>query len=378
MNWRTWVVLCLALAAVTHRTIDRTQNSAGRILDFGFEAHAAPRGVLLKRSAAATLLAAQDGHRLQDGDIVHAVTVHGVTSDVPTRTALADALRPLRDGQRWVAHVRRPDGTRSAVDLVAASTPWPFSWLEVAIPVAFTGATVLTALLLVWLRPGDHLAFLGAMLFLCMTCVLGSTLQGLPMPWRPVAANVRPKAAAGPPRRHIGTKATIAASNTRVPAVASASTRLWRTSIGKAPADWLALTTRCRSPLIVPNASRSRRHPLLNWTWLIRMVAQPWQRAGQKLPATSAPSSRGSANRTSQPRWMKGSVTVGNSRVSVTTGPSCWMRSATALMPADVFVTKAISSGAAFTSRATAARTCSRRSSQLSQCRSPSSSSCRW
>ncbi len=188
MNWRTWVVLCLALAAVTHRTIDRTQNSAGRILDLGFEAQPAADGVLLKRSAAASLVAAEEGQRLRDGDIVQAVTVRGVTVDVPTRTALADALRPLRDGERWVAHVARADGTRAAVDLPAASTPWPFSWLELAIPVAFTSATVLTALLLVWLRPGDHLAFLGAMLFLCMSCVLGSTLQGLPVPWRPVAA----------------------------------------------------------------------------------------------------------------------------------------------------------------------------------------------
>lgn len=188
MNWRTWVVLVLAALTVGYRVVDRAQNSAGRILDMGFEMRQVEGGVLLQRSASASFVGSASTERLRDADVVRAVTVRGTRTDTPSRTRLTEALRPLDDGEIWVAHVDRVGEGRLDLLVPAAATPWPLSWLEVVIPLGFTAVTLVTALLLVWLRPGDHVVYIGAMLFLCLSYVVSSPLAGLPTPWRELGA----------------------------------------------------------------------------------------------------------------------------------------------------------------------------------------------
>ena len=153
--------------------------------------------------------------------------------------------------------------------------------------------------------------------------------------------------------------------------------RLAPTSTGKAPSDWLAHTTRCRFPLMRPNASRSWRQPFENCTWLIAMVAERGASPSVKDSRRRTPSTAGT-KRTCTPRWIHGCVTAGNSSSSDSTGPSRSRRSAMRFMPVEVLGTKAISAGSAPTNRATRRRTASRLSIQSSQCRSPPSSSSRW
>ena len=104
--------------------------------------------------------------------------------------------------------------------------------------------------------------------------------------------------------------------------------------------------------MIRPKASRSWRQPFENCTWLIAIVAVRGASPSAKDSRRSTPSTA-ATKRTSTPRWIQGSVTVGNSSSSESTGPSPSSRSAIRLMPVEVFGTKAISSGCAPTKRAT-------------------------
>lgn len=187
-TWRAWTIIVLAALTLTFRAVDVAQNSAGRILELGYEARATDAGVVLARSAMVSVAPAAAGQLLRDGDILRAVTVRGVRTPVVAVTQLYDTLRPLHTGELWVAHVDRPGVGAIDITLPAVTSPWPVRTIEIAIPLMFTVVTVVTGLLLIGLRPSDRVVHLGALLFVCLSYIVGTPLQGLPSPARQVAA----------------------------------------------------------------------------------------------------------------------------------------------------------------------------------------------
>src|SRR3989338_9811033 len=140
------------------------------------------------------------------------------------------------------------------------------------------------------------------------------------------------------------------------------------TSTGKAPNDWVALTTKMIFLFLhhFPTSTMSCLKPVEYLTWLVTSIFVFAVACLSMSERVYAPSF-GFMKETPYFRWSQGMVDEGNSSSIVSTFPFPFSISATRFMPWEVFRENQISRGSAFRKRATFALVSSVRSSHFSQ-----------